>query len=377
MIKSIALLFSFLLSSGIPFSNDTTKSLPTADESKIQIALLLDTSNSMDGLIDQAKSQLWKMVNELATSKKNGKTPSLEIALYEYGNSGLSANQGYIRQISSLSSDLDKISEALFQLTTNGGDEYCGWGIQVATDELQWTNKADDLKIIIIAGNEPFNQGRVNYKTSCKAAIQKGIMINTIHCGDYDKGVRDFWKDGADLTDGKYLNINQDDKVVHVSTPFDDKIIKLNKDLNETYIGFGHEGKERVTMQSVQDDNAASYGAANAVTRASFKSKSSYKNTSWDLVDAVEEDEEVLTTVKEEQLPENMKTMSTKERKAYVEAQAKKRKAIQTEIQSLEKEVKAFVAKKQKENSSELTLDKVMIETIKVQANQKNFKFEE
>lgn len=30
----------------------------------IQLALLLDTSNSMDGLIDQARSRLWQIVNE-------------------------------------------------------------------------------------------------------------------------------------------------------------------------------------------------------------------------------------------------------------------------------------------------------------------------
>ena len=47
-------------------------------ESSIQLALLLDTSGSMDGLIDQAKSQLWKIVNELATSKKDGKPVNLE-----------------------------------------------------------------------------------------------------------------------------------------------------------------------------------------------------------------------------------------------------------------------------------------------------------
>ena len=32
----------------------------------IQMAILLDTSGSMDGLIEQAKAQLWKIVNELA-----------------------------------------------------------------------------------------------------------------------------------------------------------------------------------------------------------------------------------------------------------------------------------------------------------------------
>ena len=64
----------------------------------VQLALLLDTSNSMDGLIDQAKTQLWKIVNEFATAKRHGVRPDLYVALYEYGNSGLPAQEGHVRQ---------------------------------------------------------------------------------------------------------------------------------------------------------------------------------------------------------------------------------------------------------------------------------------
>src|SRR5262245_51242775 len=87
-------------------------------ERRIQVALLLDTSSSMDGLIGQAKTQLWKIVNELSAAKKDGVRPVLEIALYEYGKSTLSAGEGYIRQILPLTGDLDKVSEELFALTT-------------------------------------------------------------------------------------------------------------------------------------------------------------------------------------------------------------------------------------------------------------------
>ena len=80
---------------------------PIATENtKIQVALLLDTSGSMDGLIDQAKSRLWNIVNTLTTLKYDGKTPDIEIALYEYGNDGLSEKSNYIRQIAPLSTDL-------------------------------------------------------------------------------------------------------------------------------------------------------------------------------------------------------------------------------------------------------------------------------
>ena len=130
-----------------------------AAEERIQLAILLDTSNSMDGLIDQAKSQLWKVVNELARAKRNGKTPALEVALFEYGNDGLSGSEGYIRLVSDLTTDLDKISEELFKLTTDGGSEYCGMVIDRAAEKLSWSRAKDVLKVIYIAGNEPFTQG--------------------------------------------------------------------------------------------------------------------------------------------------------------------------------------------------------------------------
>ena len=79
---------------------------------KVQIALLLDTSNSMDGLINQAKAQLWDIVNEFTYVRcGNEVRPRLEIALYQYGNNNLSSREGYIQQVLGFSSDLDEISE--------------------------------------------------------------------------------------------------------------------------------------------------------------------------------------------------------------------------------------------------------------------------
>lgn len=44
-------------------------------QAKIQIALLIDVSGSMDQLIAQAQGQLWKMANFLSQLKKNEQTP--------------------------------------------------------------------------------------------------------------------------------------------------------------------------------------------------------------------------------------------------------------------------------------------------------------
>lgn len=111
---------------------------PSPKEALVQIAILLDTSNSMDGLIEQAKSQLWKIVNEFNDARQDDKVPVVQVALYEYGNNGLSVASNYIRQILPFTRDLDSVSEQLFKLTTNGGDEYCGAVIRHALDSLDW-----------------------------------------------------------------------------------------------------------------------------------------------------------------------------------------------------------------------------------------------
>ncbi|MGB0930545.1 MAG: vWA domain-containing protein [Chitinophagales bacterium] len=354
--------------------------LKSAGESNIQVALLLDTSNSMDGLIDQAKSQLWKMVNELALAKdQEGNIPNLQIALYEYGNDNLSSRDGYIRQIAPMTTDLDLVSEKLFAMTTYGGEEYCGHVIQTATKDLQWSDSNKDLKIIFIAGNEPFTQGNVDYKKSCKAAIEQGIIVNTIYCGDYEEGISTQWKDGADLADGKYIHINQNEAVVHIETPYDKEIGELNNKLNDTYIGYGSKGKAKKKRQSIQDSNASSYGSSNAAQRVVSKSSAAYKNSDWDLVDAVEESAVEVEELEEDALPEEMKKMDKDERKGFIETKAKERKEVQAKIQELSKKRREYETAERAKTATEgeSTLDDAMIGTIREQAKTKSYKFKE
>ena len=353
----------------------TNQAFAPTKKAKVQIALLLDTSNSMDGLIDQAKSQLWKIVNEMALAKYDGQTPDLQIALYEYGNDGLPSSEGYIRQVSQFTADLDKISEDLFALKTNGGSEFCGQVIDVSLKQLQWSPSNEDLKMIFIAGNEPFTQGPVGYKKSCKAAIGKGIIVNTIFCGNYQQGINTQWKDGADLADGKYMNIDQNKKEVYIASPYDNAILQLNKQLNSTYVSYGSRGKKMLKRQVVQDANAVSMGTGSAINRAQSKSTVNYSNESWDLVDAVEEDEEAIDKLKEDDTPEELKGKSKAEIKKYVEGKKKEREKIQKQISELNAKRDKFVAEKKKENAEENTLDAVMIKAVKEQAKKKNYKF--
>ena len=275
-----------------------------------------------------------------------------------------------------LTKDLDLISQKLFELRTNGGSEFCGQVINTSLDQLDWNTSNDDLKLIFIAGNEPFTQGGVNFHDACYRAKNKGIIINTIYCGDFREGVQTSWKKGADITGGEYMSINQDCKTVYVTSPYDDRITKLNNRLNDTYVSYGRLGREKKQNQVRQDANASSIDKVNAVKRSVSKASHVYKNESWDLVDAAEQEDFEIAEVKEEALPAAMKGMSNSEKVQYVDTKKKERKQIQKEIIELNKKREAYVKKQQTENASETALDDVMLKAIKTQAKSKNFKFE-
>jgi hypothetical protein len=344
----------------------------------VQIAVLLDTSGSMSGLIDQARAELWAIVNEFIFAKRGGLEPEVQVALYEYGKSALKLDDGYIRQIVPFTTDLDKVSEELFALKTNGGDEYCGWVIKDATARLKWSDSPDDLKVIFIAGNEPFTQGPVDYKESCKAAIAKNIVVNTIHCGSEGEGINGKWKDGAVLADGRYLNIDQNRQIVHIAAPQDKDITELSVKLNDTYIAYGVQGFAYFERQSAQDSSAAGLSKEAAVQRSVAKASMNYRNDHWDLVDAVQNEKVELSQVKAEELPENMRKMSVEEKKAYVQSRQKERADIQAKVQQLNEQRKKYVAaemtKQQKEGQ---TLGSAVIQAVREQAQKRDFKFEQ
>ncbi len=321
---------------------------------KIQLVILFDTSNSMDGLLNQAKSKIWSIVNESSKLSYQGVQPQLEIAMYDYGNQSLNAKDYWIRKQIDFTMDLDLVSSKLFGLTTNGGDEFCGAVIQKSLTELEWSKDKNDLKMIFIAGNEPFNQGPISYKEVCSMAKNKGVIVSTIFCGDYSEGVNTFWQDGATCSGGDYFNINSDKAIQYISTPYDQQIQEFNTKLNGTYISFGKQGYAKQLEQKNQDANAAGLDEVVLIERAKTKSSKNYVNTDWDLVDAVNADSTRIDNLKAEELPAALQGKSKEEITKYIEDKKIERENIQLEITKLSVEREKYIqAEKNKNNTSQ------------------------
>ena len=341
----------------------------------IQLALLLDTSGSMSGLIEQAKTQLWTVVNQFATAKQKGKAPVLQVSLYEYGKSSLPPASHWIRQIQPLTRDLDKLSEELFALRTQGGKEYCGAVISEAVTSLAWDASPQIYKAIFIAGNEPFTQGPVSPSEACKEAISRGIIVNTIHCGPEQAGTEGGWKQGALLADGSFMIIDQNQAVAHIEAPQDAEILKLNTGINDTYIPFGKAGAEGKLSQAGVDTRSKRIAQSNLVDRSVAKASASYFNARWDLADACQQKGFRWEDVKKEDLPQELRKLTTEELKAHVGKQIECRADLRKKILALSKERRAYVAEKQKELAEDNSLGEAVATAVRRQASAKGVTF--
>ena len=375
----------FLFTSLLGFTDNTypgpvsSKSKPAAV--KIQAAILLDVSNSMDGLIEQAKAQLWNMVTVMGKAKcANDVQPQIEIALYEYGRSTNNVKAGYVKKINGFINNLDSLSQNLFSLTTMGGDEYCGQVIYTSMNELGWDNNTNSYKVIFIAGNEDFLQGDLHYTKACEEAKKKGVIVNTIYCGDRLSGIKEHWNLGAECGNGSFSNINQDAKIEDIATPYDSLLYSYNEKLNATYIAYGRSGSYYFANQAVQDKNNSQMSKTAGIKRIKAKGNAAvYNNAQWDMVDLLAADGDgALDKIDKKELPDSLKNKTTKELKAIVVQKSAERSNIQQEITNLNKQRDIYIAAERVKSTGNnaATLETEVEKIIREQAKRFNMRIE-
>ncbi|HEX6916275.1 MAG TPA: vWA domain-containing protein [Chitinophagaceae bacterium] len=361
------------LPSGVRQNNDQFNR-NTASQ-KVQVAILLDVSGSMEGLIEQAKAQLWNMVTTLGKAKcdNNQQPPQIEIALYEYGRTDADGKTGYVKQLSGFTTDLDKLSATLFSLTTDGGDEYCGQVIKTSLEELNWDPAPGNYKVIFIAGNEDFLQGGTPYTQACAIAKQKGVIVNTIYCGDRAQGIAEHWKLNNECGTGSFTNINQEERTEDIETPYDSALYVLNEKLNATYIGYGYSGAANKARQEAMDKANAAVSRRALMQRNEAKvMRGVYDNSGWDLVDAYSADSTVLSRVDTSTLPDSLKGKSKQALQIVVIRKTTERNNIRQELTDLHALRNNYIndEKRRRGTNGASTLETEMEKLLRIQARE-------
>lgn len=343
-----------------------------AEKPKVEVVFCLDTTGSMGGLIEGAKQKIWSICNQIADGKP---TPDLKVGLVAYRDRG----DEYVTRVFDLTDDLDAVHGNLRKFVAAGGGdepESVNQALADSVHKIKWSTDKKTLRIIFLVGDAPPHvdyKDDVQYPETCKKACEKGIIINTVQCGTSAQCTK-YWKDICAKAEGSFVQIPQDGGVVAIATPFDKRLAEINGEMARTTLVYGRAEKQNADRAKAAEAEALPAGAAAA--RAGFASKDG-RAASYDLLDAVKAKKVKLEELKEDELPPELKKLTPRERKEYLDKLDARRGELNKEARELDKKRSDFIqqelAKKKKDGKD--SFDGQVLDVLRQQAKKHDIRY--
>jgi Mg-chelatase subunit ChlD len=315
---------------------------------KIDVVFVLDTTGSMSGLITAAKEKIWSIATSMASAQP---APEIRIGLVAYRDRG----DAYITRTVDLSSDIDTVYATLMQFAADGGGdgpESVNQALHDAVNGMSWSQDPNSYKVVFLVGDAPPHmdyQDDVKYPQTLRLAASKGIIVNTIQCGD-EAETRQRWQQIAAISHGSYFSVDQAGSAVAITTPFDADLARLSAALDETrlYYGTPEEKARQLAKVEATDTLHALASPATRARRAAFNATAAGATNAIgesELVEDVASGRVDIATVAVDKLPATMQSMSVEARKELLEKSAGKRAELQARIRTLADQRDDYAAK--------------------------------
>ena len=369
-----------LMAKNIQANPPINQHLITNENPKVDVVFVLDTTGSMGGLIQTAKEKIWSIATTMASAQQ---TPEIRIGLVAYRDRG----DSYVTKTVDLSDDLDSVYAMLMDFEAEGGGdtpESVNEALYSAVHNMSWSQQDQAYQVIFLVGDAPphMDYNEVRYPEIVASALDKGIVINTIQCGDIQTAIAP-WTQIASLGNGDFFQVEQAGGAVAYTTPFDEEIADLSAKLDDTRLYYGtDEEKEKMRGKVAATDKLhESASVASRARRGAFNASVSGRTNLLgenELVAAVASGTVDLNKLEEDALPEALKPMAPAEQKAFVAELAGERADLQRQIRELSVDRDGYLAKKVDEAGGlGDSLDQKLYDAVKEQAAEVGLEYED
>lgn len=351
LLRSLALGAAFACAALSVAQSGFARSAPETPPARpqIEVCFVLDTTGSMSGLIEGAKKKIWSIANALVGAQP---TPQIRFALVGYRD----RKDEYVVKTHPLTDDIDAVYAKLREFSAGGGGdtpEAVNQALEEAVRRISWSTDSKTLRLIFLVGDAPPHMDYpddVKYPVLCAEAQKKGILINTVQCGA-DSETRRVWQEIARLGEGEYTAIAQEGGMRVTTTPFDERLAELNREIGRTLVPYGAVEKRREVTQKQALAEAAPAPAVS--DRMEFnRATGKVVQGGGDLLDALKAGEVKRDAIKSESLPEEWRKLEPKERDTKLTETANQRAKIQEEIGLLSRKRADYVRDEEKKQAA-------------------------
>jgi hypothetical protein len=250
---------------------------------------------------------------------------------------------------------------------------------------MSWSQDQGAYKVVFLVGDAPPHmdyQDDVKYPRVVAAAAAKGIVVNTIQCGDLAETVAP-WRQIAALGHGRYFTVEQAGSAVAIETPFDAQIATLAAELDSTRVYYGSAAQQQAAAAKVEATDRLTEEASIAARarRGAFNVSSAGAGNflgERELVDDVASGRVDLAAVPPAELPAALAALPADERSAQLEQQAQKRDELKQQIAALAAERDTYIeARIEAAGGAAASLDQQIYEAVREQAEPHGLDYED
>jgi Mg-chelatase subunit ChlD len=324
----------------------------------IEMVFVLDTTGSMGGMLEGAKTKIWGIVNEVL--QRHGGGVTVKVGLVAYRDRG----DAYITKITPLTTNLDAVYSQLMAYRAEGGGDMPEDVRSAMADALRaggWSTPGPRTsQIVFLVGDAPPHDDYQNVPStsaSAREAARRGIVVNAIQCGTAPDTAAS-WRTIAQYGGGEYFAIAQDGGVDVIVTPYDQQLSRLGEQMGGTYLAYGAADKRAAgtSAQSAMEARVAAAAPPPAqAERAVNKALNRRAYDENDLVQKAEAGAVSLPAIAEAELPDALRRLPSAERQAALDKAVAERKGLREQIVALSKQRDQYLAEHRRKAGGEKT----------------------
>lgn len=196
---------------------------------KVEIAIVVDATGSMQDEIDYLKEELGDVL-----SKVSVKDPSLD--LYTSAVFYRDLTDQYVTRVQPFTKDAEQTVDFIKQQSAGGGGDYpeaVKEALEAATGKLQWSEEARTKIIFLVLDAPPHDNAKKELALLIEKAAANGIRIVPVACSGTDKTTEFILRSMALATNGSYIFLTDDSGIgnKHIKPTTDEFKVELLNDL--------------------------------------------------------------------------------------------------------------------------------------------------
>lgn len=249
-----------------------------AEFKQVDLVFCVDLSASTNGILHDIRTGIWTIANKII-GKNNMLT---RIGVVAYARPSFGATNGYVKIISNLTTDFDKLGYDLYQLKVQieKGDHFVPNALYETLTKISWNSSPSTNRVVYLIGNGSAFTGPLNLVNICEDFKSRKITVHSVYVvtSQQDDLNEKGYLTVAEITGGEFFRMKLAQKVLWEDNREKAGVFfKMNHSFNSTMLFYTPDAVDRKKYTFETDKYILQNSTDAFIQRLRYKASDQYR----------------------------------------------------------------------------------------------------